>query len=330
MARLKAAGLMLTLALGVFGAPHAAGGQGPAKVPRIGYLVLAPLALTPTAEREAFLQGLRELGYVEGQSIAIEYRSANWNPELLPDLAAELVDLKVDVIVAVPGAIDAARKATKTIPIVIPAAAEPVETGLVASFARPGGNITGTSASFPEMEGKRLQLLKEAVPKATRVAVLWNPSNDGALLAFRHLEAAARSLRVTLQSHEVKAPGDVQAALSAMAKRRPDALVTFVSPLTTAYRPIILEAATKHRVPTMFAARADVEAGALMSYAESLPELFRRAATYVDKILKGAKAGELPIEQPKKFEFVINIKTAMMLGLKIPQSLLLRADQLIQ
>ena len=321
---------MLTLALGVFGAPLAADAQRPAKVPRIGYLVLSPLALTPTAEREAFLQGLRELGYVEGQSIAIEYRSANWNPELLPDLAAELVALKVEVIVAVPGAIDAARKATKTIPIVIPAAAEPVETGLVASFARPGGNITGTSASFPEMEGKRLQLLKEAVPKATRVAVLWNPSNDDELPQFKHLQSAARSLRVTLQSHEVKVPNDVQPALTTMAKRRPDALVISVSPLTTAYRPIIVEFATKNRLPTMFATRADVEAGGLMSYAPSFPEVFRRAAGYVDKILKGAKPGDLPIEQPTKFEFVINIKTAKALGLTIPQSLGLRADQLIQ
>ena len=321
-------GLAITLIVSLFLAPLAAEGQT-AKVPRLGYLVLSPLVDPPSAERQAFLQGLRELGYVIGQNLVIEYRSANWSRELLPDLAQELVDLKVDVIVAIPGAVDAARDATKTIPIIVPAATDPVESGLVASLARPGGNITGTAISTTDLTGKRLQLLKEALPKVSRVAVLWSPASEGPP-EWQATEAAARGLGVMLQSLEVKDPKDFPGAFSAMMRKRPDALLTFVSPLTTAYRPIIIEFATKNRLPTMFAVLEDVVSGGLMSYAANVPRAFGRAAGYIDRILKGSKPGDLPMEQPTKFELVINLKTAKALGLTIPQTLLLRADQVIQ
>ena len=324
-------GLAVVLTLSVILSPPATEAQRATRVPRIGYLVLSPLVDPPSAERQAWLDGLRELGYVIGQNIAIEYRSANWNRELLPDLAADLVNLKVDVIVAVPGAVEAARDATKSIPIVVPNLNDPVENRLVASLARPGGNITGTTgASTAELSGKRLELLKEAIPKLSRVAVLWNPATQGASRLLRETQSAATMLGLTLQPHEVQDPNDFPRALSAITRSRPDALLIFVSPLTTAYRPIIVEFANKQRVPTMFAVRADVEAGGLMSYSASLPDTFRRAAHYVDKILKGAKAGDLPIEQATRFELVINLKTAKALGLTIPQSVLLRADQVIE
>ena len=321
---------ILALVLGLVAAPLVGQAQRPGSVPRIGYLVLSPLAIPPSAERQAFLEGLRELGYIEGQNVTIEYRSAAWNRELLPDLAAELVELKVEVIVAIQGAVEAARDATKTIPIVVPSLDNPVENGLVASLAHPGGNITGPGGTTSELSGKRLELLKEAIPKLARVAVLWNPANLGAPRQWKETQSSARLLGVTLQSHEVKDPNDVPTALSAMARKRPDALLTFASPLTSAYRPIIVEFATKQRLPTMFGLRAEVEAGGLMSYSHNLPDMFRRAARYVDKILKGAKPGDLPIEQPTRFELVINLKTAKALGLTIPQSVLLRADQLIE
>ena len=321
---------VLVLVLGALVAPLAADAQGLAKVPRIGYLVLSPLVDPPSAERQAFLHGLRDLGYVVGRTLIIEYRSAAWNRELLPDLAAELVDRKVDIIVAVPGAIEAARDATKTIPIVVTSANDPVERGLVASLARPGGNITGTAESTIELAGKRLQLLKEALPKGSRVAVLWNPTSETEPLQWSAAQAAARKLGVALQSLEVKDPKDFPGAFEEMRRNRPDALMTFVSPLTTAYRPIIVEFATKTRLPTMFAVREDVVAGGLMSYAQNLPDSFRRAAYFVDKILKGAKPADLPVEQPTKFELVINLKTARALGITIPPSLLLRADQVVE
>jgi putative ABC transport system substrate-binding protein len=274
--------------------------------------------------------GLRELGYVVGRTIMIEYGSAAWNRELLSDVATDLVDRKVDIMVAAPGTVEAAGGATKTIPIVVPGIGDPVEEGLVVSYARPGGNITGTGWSTAGLTGKRLELLKETLPKLSRVAVLWNPTNTGAPRQWRETEAAARKLRVTLQSLEVRDPDDVAKAFSVMTHKRPDALLTVISPLTTAYRPIIIEFATKQRLPIMFSLRADVEAGGLLSYAPSLTAAFRRAASYVDKILKGAKPADLPIEQPTKFELVINLKTAKALGLTIPQSILVRADEIIR
>jgi len=316
--------------LAILGAPRGAEAQRPDKVPRIGYLLVSPLADPPSGERAAFLDGLRELGYVVGQNIVIEYRSAAWNRELLPDLAVELVNLKVDAIVAVPGAVEAAKEATKTIPIIVPALGDPVEEGLVKSLARPGGNITGTGWSVEGLTGKRLELLKEAIPKLSRVAVFWNPANQGGPRQWQETQSAARKLRVTLQSLEARDPSDVPKAFTAMTQNHPDALLTIASPITTAYRPQIIELATKQRIPTMFSTRADVEAGGLISYAPSLTDSFRRAARYVDKVLNGANPGELPIEEPTKFELIINLKSAKTLKLTIPKTLLLQADQLIQ
>ncbi|PYN51645.1 MAG: ABC transporter substrate-binding protein [Candidatus Rokuibacteriota bacterium] len=320
----------LVFVLAIVGVLAGAEAQRPDKIPRIGYLVISPLADPPSAERAAFLDGLKDLGYVAGRNIVIEYRSAAWNRELLPELATELVNLKVDVIVAVPGAVDAARAATKTIPIIVPSLTDPVEEGLVKSLARPGGNITGPGWSAEGLTGKRLELLKEAIPKLSRVAILWNPTNEGAKRQWQEAQSAARKLRMTLQSLEVRDPNDVPKAFAVMTQKHPDALITVASALTTAYRPIIIEFATKQRIPTMFALKADVEAGGLISYAPSLTDTFRRAARYVDRVLKGANPGDLPIEESTRFELVINLKMAKALGLTIPKTLLLQADQVIE
>jgi putative ABC transport system substrate-binding protein len=323
-------GLGVVLALSLVLGPFVAEGQRPDRVPRIGYLVLSPLSDPPSAERAAFLEGLRELGYVAGRTVVVEYRSAAWNRELLPDLTAELVGLKVDVIVAMPGTIEAARDATKTIPIVAASLVDPVEEGLVTSLARPGGNLTGPGWSTGELTGKRVELLKEAIPRLSRAAVLWTPTDQAAQRQWQEAQSAARRLRVTLRSLEVRDPNDFPKAFSAMTQKRPDALITFPSPLTSAYRPIIIDFAIKQRLPTMFAIKADVEAGGLLSYAPSLTDTFRRAARYVDRVLKGAAPGDLPIEGPTRFELVINLKTAKALGLTIPPSVLGRADQVIE
>ena len=327
---MRVIGLAVVLVVSLMLAPLAVGAQQASKVRQIGYLVLSPLADPPSAERAAFLDGLRGLGYVAGRNIVIEYRSAAWNRELLPDLAAELVALKVDVIVAVPGAAEAARDATKTIPIIVPALGDPVEEGFVKSLARPGGNITGTGSTAEGLTGKRLELLKEAIPTLSRVGVLWNPANQGGPRQWQETQSAARKLRLTLQSLEVRDPNDVPRAFSAMTQKRPEALIIVTSALTTAYRPIIIEFANRQRIPTMFAVKEDVEAGGLISYAPSLSDSFRRAARYVDKVLNGANPGDLPIEDPTKFELVINLKTAKALGVTIPQTLLLQADQVIE
>ncbi len=318
--------------LGLAPAALAAEAQQTKKVPRLGYLLLVPLAEKPSPEREAFLRRLRELGYVEGESIRIEYRSAAWNRELLAELATELVDLKVDVILATgPQAALAAKEATRTIPIVMVAVTDPVENQIVATLARPGGNITGFTVSLPELGGKRLELLKEAVPGLSSVAVLWNPSNPiSTVPEWRTIQAAASALRVTLRSVEVRSAEDFVKALSALSRHRPAALMMIPDTLTIPYRGIVADFASKNRVPAIFAQRDFAETGGLMSYGPSLPEMFRDAAAYVDKILKGAKAGELPVQQPAKFELVINMKTAKTLGLTIPQSLLVRADEVIQ
>jgi len=241
------------------------------------------------------------------------------------------VRLKVDVIVTGGGGAlpDAARQASKTIPIVVAASADPVGIGLVASLARPGGNITGTSLMAPELGSKRLELLKEAVPRISRVAVLWHPRGAGRL-EWQQTEAAARRLGVALQSYEVRNADDLARALEGMSRQRPDAVIMFFDPLTSGYRVIISDFALKNRLPTIFGAREFAAAGGLMSYGPNIPELFRRAAVYVDKILKGAKPGDLPIEQPTKFELIVNLKTAKALGLTIPPSVLIRADQVVQ
>jgi len=324
-AAILAAGLVTLVALSSVQA------QTTGRISRIGYLLQPPLADPPTVERAAFLAALRELGHVEGKSILIEYRSAGGNPELLPDLAEELVRLKVDVILTVgPLAAKAAKEATTTIPIVVAAAPDPVGTGLVASLARPGGNVTGLTLTAPELSAKRLQLLKEVAPRAARVAVLWNPEGPGALLELNATQAVAPALGITLQALEVRNPEELFRVFETLSRRRPDALTMFMEPRTATYRQLVAEFAIKHRLPTMFGWAEFVTAGGLISYSPTMVELFRRAAVYVDKILKGARPSDLPIEQPTKFELVVNLRTAKAVGLTIPQSILLRAERVIE
>jgi putative ABC transport system substrate-binding protein len=314
---------------GGLAAPLAAGAQQPAKVAR-GFLGTGSPALTAN-QLEAFQQGLRDLGYVEGRNIAIEYRWARGRVERFPDLAVELVGLKVDVIVASssPAAL-AAKNATRTIPIVFANAADPVDSGLVAGIARPGGNVTGLSLLAPEIVARQMQLLKEAVPKASRVAVLSNPGNSYTALLVKETEAAARSLGVRVQLLAVRGADAFDSAFSAVTKERPGALFVLFDPLFFAHQTRIAEFANKNRLPAMYPHREQAETGGLMAYGPDLRDNFRRAATYVDKILKGAKPADLPVEQPTKFELVINLKTAKALGLTIPPSLLQRADEVIQ
>ena len=313
-------------------APLAAKAQPAGKVYRIGYISNSP-PNTPESSRlhEAFRQGLRERGWVEGRNAVIEWRFAEGRMERFPDLAADLVRLKVDLIVTLGGpAARAAKQATTTIPIVAVAVSDPVGQGFVASLARPGGNVTGLATLFPELAVKRLGLLTEILPGVSRVAVLWNAANPGNVIILRGVQAAARTLGVTLQSREVRGPDDFEAAFAKMSRERPDALMILDDPLLFQYRASIVDFAAKKRLPTMHPFRESVEAGGLIAYSVNLAELNRRAAEYVDKILKGADPAELPIEQPTEFELVINLKTAKALGLTIPQSLLQRADQVIE
>jgi putative ABC transport system substrate-binding protein len=326
---MRLVGLVLALSLTL--APLATEAQQPAKIPHLGYLVLTPLSETPSPERAAFLAGLRELGWIDGKTIAIEYRSAKWNIELLDDLAEELVRMKVDIIVAAGAGppIRAAKQATSTIPVVMAASADPVAERLVASLARPGGNVTGMSLMTPELGSKRLELLKEVVPRVARVAVLWDPATSNHL-ELQATRAAARTLGVTLKLMEVKNVDDLARVLAVLEKERPDGLTMFFDSKSTGYRALVGDFAKKHKIPTIFGAKEFAQAGGLMSYAPDRAESFRRAATYVDKILRSAKPGDLPIEQPTKFELVINLKTAKALGLTIPPSVLLRADEVIE
>jgi putative ABC transport system substrate-binding protein len=325
--------LAVILTVGLALAPLAGEAQQqPGKVYRIGVLFnTAPN--TPVSQRgfEAFEQGLRERGWVEGQNTIIERRYAEGRAERFPDLAAELVRLKVDVIVTVaaPAAL-AAKQATTTIPIVATAVSDPVGLGLIASLARPGGNVTGLATLFPELAAKRLALLKETLPRVSRVAVFWNGANPGNVLTWKEVQVTARTLGVTLQSREVRGPDDFERAFAAITKERPEALLTLDDPLIFQYQTSIVDFAAKKRLPAMHAWRESVEVGGLMAYSANLPDMQRRAATYVDKILKGAKPADLPVEQPTKFELVINLKIAKALGLTIPQSILLRADEVIQ
>ncbi len=328
--RHSTAELIVTLALSLLAAPIAAEAQAPAKVPRIGFLG----AVWPTDDTdrlEAFRQGLRELGYVEGQNIVIEYRFGEGRPERLPALAAELVRLKVDVIVTGgPSAHEAAKQATSTIPIVVAVTGDPVAAGLVASVARPGGNITGLASMAPELVGKQLELLKEVAPKVSRVAVLRNPSNQGHPFVLRQAEGAARALGVQLHILQARTPPEIEAAFAAMSRQRAGGVLVLRDGLFIAQRTQIAALAAKNRLPAMYGLREEAEAGGLMAYGASVPHMYRRAATYVDKILKGAKPADLPVEQPTRFELVINMKTAKALGIKFPQSILIRADQVIQ
>ncbi len=328
---LKTGALPCIIALGLFAAPFAAGAQQPAKVPRIGYL--SPV--TPTTDPplvDAFRQGLRELGYLEGQNLAIEYRWAAGRPERLPDLATELVRLRVDVIVTGPQlAPHAAKNATTSIPIVFAVASNPVEEGLVASLARPGGNITGLAITAgPEIFGKHLELLKEAVPRISRVGILRNPDNLAHPLILRQGEAAARALDVQLQILEARGPAEIDAAFATMTSQRAGGVLVLRDPVFYSHRARIAALAAKSRLPAVYGLREHAEAGGLMAYGANVGHLYRRAAAYVDKILKGAKPADLPVEQPTRFELVINLKTAKALGLTIPPSVLIRADQVIQ
>jgi putative ABC transport system substrate-binding protein len=323
--------VLALLALGA--APLVAEAQQAAKVARIGYL--SPSLASNPHLRDAFLQGLRDLGYVEGRNIVIEYRDAEGKIERAPALAAELAALKVDVIFVGGGTrvTLGAMQATKTIPIVFTGVGDPVESGLVTSLARPGGNVTGLSALSPELVGKRLELLKQAVPGVDRVAVLWRPGalgerTDKDMLAGA--DVAARALGVRLQFVEAQDADEFARAFSEMSSARAGALTVLPSNrFLREHRPIV-ELAAKNRLPVVYTSREFVDAGGLMSYGANEPDLFRRAATYVDKILKGAKPGDLPVEQPTKFELVINLKTAKALGLTIPQSVLAHADEVIQ
>jgi putative ABC transport system substrate-binding protein len=313
-------------------APFAAQAQQAARIARIGYLA-ADLVANPQTP-EAFRQGLRDLGYVEGQNILIEYRSAEGQLDRLPTLAAELVGLKVDVLVgdSTPPAL-AAKRATRTIPIVFAASADAVGSGLVASLARPGGNITGLSFLSPETVAKCLQLLKEAAPGITRVAVLSHPGNPSEAtrqIILKETEVAARALTVRLQFLEARGSNDLERAFSEMVRARAGGLVVLTSIMFLNERRRLVDLAAKHRLPAVYPWREPVDAGGLLAYGPSLPDLYRRAAGYVNKILKGAKPGDLPVEQPTKFELVINLKTAKALGLTIPPSLLQRADQVIE
>ena len=328
----RRAGLALLLGPLTFGAiPLAAEAQQAGKVYRIGYLS-TPTRASVENGLQAFLRALQELGWVEGQNLIIEYRWADGNVERLPDLAAELVRRKVDVIVAPAGsAALAAKNATSSIPIVMIFPSDPVEMGLVASLSRPRGNITGTTyTAGSEIFGKQLQLLKETIPHATRVAILWNPADPSFATQKREVEAAARSLRIHLQYVEARGPDEFDRAFAAMARERADALLVGGTSTFLAHRTRIAELAVKGRLPTMCNFREIVEAGGLMAYAVNMPDFVGHAAVYVDKILKGAKPADLPIEQPTNFELTINLKTAKALGLTIPQSVLARADTVIQ
>jgi putative tryptophan/tyrosine transport system substrate-binding protein len=300
--------------------------QQSTKIPRIGVMFSGQ-----TNWSDAFRQGLQNLGYIEGKNILVEYRDPQGKEQRYLDIVTELVALKVDVIVV--GGLSGARaahRATKTIPIVMAAGGDPVSAGLVASLARPGGNVTGITILGTELTGKRLELLKEALPKVSRVGVLWNPAGQSPVAAFKQTQAAAESLGLTIVSLELKRHEDLEPVLEDASRKRTDALLVVQDSVTGANLRRIAEVAAKHRLPAMYWEEAYVEAGGLMSYGPDYPELYRRAAIYVDKILKGTKPAELPVEQPTRFELVINLKAAKQIGLKIPPNVLARADKVIR
>ena len=303
--------------------------QQPARIPRIGILALQSVSFF-SARIEAFRQRLRELGYVEGQNIVIEFRYADGKLERLPDLVAELVGLKVDVIVSTDRAVSIAKKASATTPIVFAPAADPVGSGLVSSLARPGGNITGLSIMAPDLDGKRLELLKEAFPKVVRVAFVWDSGGMRGNLPLKEMESAAKELGLKLLSLAVRGLDDFDSAFARAKRDGAEALITVPGPLINTQRRQVLDFAAKNRLPAMYPTSEFAEAGGLMSYAPSYTDLYRRAADFVDKILKGTKPGDIPVEQPTKFEFIVNLQAAKQIGLTIPQSLLYRADKVIK
>src|SRR5262245_31858822 len=326
MTSMKVLGALISLVIGLVATPPDSHAQPAGKVYRIGWL--ANDVYTPGDE--AFRQGLRDLGWVEGRNVVIESRFVQGKASRAPELAAELVNLKVDLIVAIAGRALVAKDATSTVPVVFVVYADPIRLGLVASFARPGGNLTGLTSIGTDLIPKRLQLLKETTPRISRVAILVNPLRRWANLETARVNAAAQSLGLRLQRVEVGDPTKFERAFSDMTKDRTEALLVDNDTLFSYHRKEIADLALKHHLPTISDLREHVEAGGLMAYTVDDPDLYRRAATYVDKILKGAKPADLPVEQPTKFELVINLKTAKALGLTIPPSVLARADEVIQ
>ena len=324
-------GFIGALAGGLFAAPLVAAAQPTAKVYRIGFLVTATLTETGHLLK-ALSEGLRELGYVEGRNVVFERRFAEGRQERLPALAVELVRLKPDILVTGSNPVIAAvKEATATIPVVMAVSRDPVGAKFIASLARPGGNITGlANDTAPEIIGKNLALLKEAVPRISRVTYLWNPVPPGAEASKNALESAARNLGVAFQPVEVRGHAELEGAFAAMVRERANGIVVAQDPVTFGSRSQVVLLAARSRLPAVYGVREFAEAGGLMSYGPNIADQFRRAAMYVDKILKGAKPGDLPIEQPTKFELVINLKTAKALGLTLPPSLLQRADQVIE
>jgi len=318
--------LVVSIVLSTSLAPMNADAQAAKTVPKIGVMRSPPSTDAPF---QAFLQGLRELGYTEGKTILIEYRSGD--PRRFPEFASELVRLKVDVIFAPnPQGIQAARQATTTIPIVFAVGGDPVRTGAATSLARPGGNATGLTALGSDLGGKRLEILKEIVPGLARVAVLWNPAVPDKVVEWEEMKTPARKLGLQLQSAEVRGPEEFEKAFGLIRTGKAQAMITLGEPLMYTHRSLLLDFAAKNQLPAIFNWREFVEAGALIAYGPSIPDLYRRAATYVHKILNGTKPGDLPVEEPRKFEFVINLRTAKALGLTIPPSLLLRADHVVE
>src|SRR6266571_4990390 len=326
----KLVGIFFTIALIFAFGGAVAQAQQPKKVPRIGFLY----AVSPSSvwdRVEAFRQGLRDLGYVEGKNIVIEWRYAEGKLDRLPALAAELVRLKIDIIVTgAPATTRAAKEATVTIPIVMAQDSDPVGSGFVASLARPGGNITGLATLAPELSGKQLELMKEIVPRLSRVTVLGSSTRSGNAQSLKETELAAGAFGVKLQYLDILSPKDIETAFRAASKGRADAVLVLTSPFATSQRTQITDLAVKNRLPAIYDRAEFVEDGGLMTYSVSSTDLFRRAATYVDKILKGAKPADLPVEQPKKFEFIINLKAAKQISLTIPPNVLARADRVIK
>ena len=321
--------LLIILTAFIVVSVHLAHAQQPKKTPLIGFLRGPEY---PSVYLEAFRQGVRELGYVEGQNIAIEYRDGQSHEERYFELAAEMVRLKVDLIVVGGGAgtVRPVKKATSIIPIVMTNVSDPIAAGFIASFARPGGNITGLSSVSHDLTGKRLELLKETFPKVSRVGVLFDVNNQTKRDEFKDTESAAQALEVQVQSLEVQSPNDFEAALKATAQKRSGALLVLPNGLTNTHRKQIAELAIKRRLPSMWAESQLLDGGGLMSYGPDYADLWRRAATYVDKILKGVKPADLPVERPMKFELVISLKAAQQIGLTIPPNVLARADKVIR
>jgi len=323
---IKAIGVLLVGVL--LASVHVCEAQQPKRVPHIGFLFTTS-APTFQSRIDAFRQGLRDLGYIEGQNIIVEYRYTEGKQDLTTELAAELVRLKVDLIVApTTPAILAIKKASSTMPIVFAAISDPVASGFVASLARPGGNMTGLTILGPELSGKRLELLKESFPKIKRVAIFWNP--DAEVNVFKATQAAASTLGLQLQSLEVRGANDFDGAFESAIREHVQALLTIPTPIVNFYQARIIQFAAKNRLPAMYALPEFTNAGGLISYSPSYPALYRRAAWYVDKVLGGTKPADLPVEQPTKFEFIVNLRTSKELGLTIPPNVLARADKVIK